>query len=127
MLKEIVLVSLGGALGALARWQVTLYGKSWNVRWEFPVATLGINTLGSLLIGLLGCLLARGVMNPRLALLTITGFLGAFTTFSTFSLETMHLLRTAPWRAGLYIMLTNTLGFAATALAWWGTRTNGES
>ena len=91
-MRQLLLVAGGGALGALARVGITaMVQQIWGVR--FPVATLGINAMGSLVIGALYVLIAeRGLLHPDWRSAAMVGFLGAFTTFSTFSLETVTLL-----------------------------------
>ncbi len=93
-LTSCVLVGAGGFLGAVARYLVTL-GVSGAVRTPFPVATFLINVTGSFLIGVLGVLVARRMTaSPEVVRLALAvGFLGAFTTFSAFELETDVMLR----------------------------------
>lgn len=102
---KVALVGLLGAAGALARYGITtVVGER-----DLPVATLGINVVGSFLLGLL---VAWG--SPKVAPAVATGlgvgFLGAFTTFSTFAVETRLLDRPA---ATAYVVLTVALGIAA--------------
>jgi CrcB protein len=83
MTVEPVLVGLGGALGAVGRY---LVGRALD-DWRFPLPTLGVNVLGSFLLGLL---VAAGVGDRALALAGV-GFCGAFTTFATFSVDAVRL------------------------------------
>nr|WP_045235295.1 fluoride efflux transporter CrcB [Deinococcus pimensis] len=105
---------VGGALGALARFLVgalsaALVARSALAGW--PWATLGVNVLGSFLLSLLVTLVSRGLVDPRWRLWLGTGFLGAFTTFSTFSLEADDLARRGePGVAALYVVLSVGLG-----------------
>ena len=89
-----LLVGAGGFLGAVARYLATL-GVSGAVRTPFPLATFLINVSGSFLIGVVGVLVARRMTTSpetiRLAL--AVGFLGAFTTFSAFEMETDWMMR----------------------------------
>lgn len=107
-------VALGGALGASLRWGVglgalRLFGPG------FPVGTLAINVLGSLLMGVAAALAARGSL--PLAPLVMTGAIGGFTTFSAFSLETVALLeRGRAGLAALYAGLSVALSVGALAL-----------
>lgn len=116
MLTNLLHVVLGGGIGAGLRYltnvgALRLFGPG------FPVATLVVNILGSFLMGLLVELLAqRG--GQRLAPFLMTGVLGGFTTFSTFSLDTMTL-----WQRGetvlalVYVGMSVVLSLAAIALA----------
>lgn len=88
------MVALGGALGAVCRWQVGgLAQRHWigHLTWgHLPVGTLVVNVLGCLVLGALAGLSADAVP-PRWRLAVGTGFLGSFTTFSTFGVETVKL------------------------------------
>ncbi len=83
-------VGLGGALGAVARFAVQ---RVLSVYPAFPLATLTVNVLGSFFIGYLAALFLVRTDANDLRLFLVTGFLGAFTTFSTFSLETLQLFQ----------------------------------
>jgi CrcB protein len=106
----------GGALGTLARYGVTLaVGRRLGT--AFPWATAIVNVSGSLVIGLLAGFLARWHPHSTPRLLLMVGFLGAYTTFSTFSLDAAALWRDGQMgRALLYQFGSVTLGFAATML-----------
>lgn len=108
-------VAGGGALGALARYGLSLFLHHWLGR-GFPWGTLAANVLGSFLIGLLAVLLVeRLASGPEARALILIGFLGSFTTFSSFSLETWHLVENGlVLRAGLNIGLNLILCLAAT-------------
>lgn len=92
MLSTILAVGVGGSLGALARlgvanWVMAMWPKA------FPLATLAVNLLGCLIIGILyGLWLHRPEFSPLLRQGLLIGFLGAFTTFSTFSLDALRLM-----------------------------------
>ena len=85
------LVFVGGGLGAMARYFVTvnLAGKLGN----FPIGTFAANILGSFLMGLAVGIIAGRASLENFRLLAAVGFLGGFTTFSTFSAETLNLLQ----------------------------------
>lgn len=89
---NILAIAMGGALGAVLRYLVSTGTYGWLGR-GFPYGTLVVNVLGSLAIGLLSELfLQRMLVSPETRAALLVGLLGAFTTFSTFSLETINLL-----------------------------------
>lgn len=93
MIEKMILVAAGGAAGAVCRYLVSLV----PVKADFPVMTFVTNLAGAFLIGLIVGLAAnRWSESPRLVLFLKTGFCGGFTTFSTFSLETVQLLEKMP-------------------------------
>ncbi|MDH3327022.1 MAG: fluoride efflux transporter CrcB [Gammaproteobacteria bacterium] len=89
---NLIAIAVGGAFGAVARyassiWVYSVLGRS------FPFGTLVVNVAGSFVMGLLAVLLIeRMVAGPELRAFIMIGFLGSFTTFSTFSLETVNLI-----------------------------------
>jgi len=77
----------------------------------FPLGTLLVNLIGCLIIGLLSGIFGHFVIQPNIRLLVFTGFLGGFTTFSAFGLETFNLFKDSEIRAGiLNILITNIAG-----------------
>ncbi|MDA8100132.1 MAG: fluoride efflux transporter CrcB [Nitrospiraceae bacterium] len=109
-----LIIGTGGFLGAIVRYAVGLWiGQRWGR--TFPLGTLVINVSGSFLIGLLMPLLTeRLIVNPQWRLLLVVGFLGAYTTFSTFEYETGALLNDGEWLyAGANIVLSVVVGFVA--------------
>jgi len=87
---KILFVMLGGSLGALSRYGVSLLAASF-LGSRFPWGTLIVNLSGCFLIGLSFSLAERSsFMNPSMRLFFVTGYLGALTTFSTFALETVN-------------------------------------
>jgi CrcB protein len=91
-LLQIMAIAGGGALGALGRFWVST-GVYRILGRDFPWGTMAVNTLGSFLMGLLFVLfLERLAAGPEVRAALTVGFLGAFTTFSTFSLETLVLV-----------------------------------
>lgn len=93
-MSKILLIGLGGGLGAIARYWLSAYVQQATHTATFPIGTLVVNTLGCFIIGLLSYLAdVRGMFTPEMRMLTFTGFLGGFTTFSTFGNETLALVR----------------------------------
>lgn len=94
-------VAIGGAFGAMARYGVSVAFA--GAHWKFPVATLVVNVGGSFAIGVLYVLIVeKGVLPPVWRHALMIGFLGAFTTFSTFSIESLHLLQIGQWQTALF-------------------------
>jgi CrcB protein len=117
-MKDILLVGVGGGLGALARYGLGLAVVRW-LGTGFPWATLAINVIGCLLIGmaLAGGPGPTGFLSRELRLLGVIGFLGAFTTFSTFGYETVSLLQAGkPLLAAGYVIASLVLGLGAVGL-----------
>jgi CrcB protein len=120
---DFVWVGLGGFAGANARyalgvWLVDRLGAS------FPFHTLLINVTGSLAVGVLLALFTdRLVVDPAWRLLLVVGFLGGYTTFSTYTFEALALAESGQWlAASWYILGSNGLGLLAVWLGWIGTR-----
>jgi CrcB protein len=112
--REITLVGLLGAAGALARYGI----GSWAGATSFPWPTLAINVAGSFLLGLV---LAAGPVKLDAQLTTglAVGFLGGFTTYSSFSTQTHALLRTDRTGAAIaYVALSVLAGLAAAAVGY---------
>lgn len=102
MLANVCAVALGGALGAVARYMVGLGVAAWGpaaALGGFPLATFIANVCGCFLIGVLSVFFAGESMQGKDAwrLFAITGIMGGFTTFSTFSLETVTLAQDGAW------------------------------
>jgi fluoride exporter len=111
MLKDLLIVSAGGGLGAALRY--LLYQLVKNE--PFPYGTLLINIAGSFAIGMiLAFSLRMGGLQENLRLFLATGICGGFTTFSAFSLENMQLLQAGRYNAAfLYILLSVACGLTA--------------
>lgn len=102
MLVNFLLVGFGAALGAMLRYGISVFVKS---KWKtnFPYATFFINITGSFLLGFL----VSAAIDPAWQLLLGTGFMGGYTTFSTFKVESMEL----KWKAN-YRVLFSYLGLS---------------
>ena len=107
ILAQLVWVATGGAVGAMARYGVSALMVNLG-RTQFPWATLLVNTGGSLLAGFL--LVALTQARPEQVgarLFAVVGFLGAFTTFSAFSVDTLLLVQAGDWRAAGFNVVLN--------------------
>lgn len=124
-LLEISLVALGGVLGALSRYGITLW-----VKWmlgppppgsdHFPYAVLGINVTGCFAIGYLFPLVRGQAIPPEVYYGLTAGFLGAFTTFSAFGLDTVDMVEKQDWGGAIAnVIFSLVLGFAAVCLGMW--------
>jgi CrcB protein len=114
MLQKLALLALAGALGTLARYGLAglaqkLCGAS------FPWGTLAVNIIGCFLAGLLWALFeTRWAVSGETRILILVGFMGAFTTFSAYILETSELVWASEWlHAAGNVALQNIVGFAA--------------
>lgn len=123
-MNHLLLVGLGGFLGAIARWKLGGWLLHLTVQEKFPYPTFAVNVAGCLAIGILAGLAERHDMFGQGArLFLFTGLLGGFTTFSAFGMETLFLLRRGePWVAALYIATSVVAGLVA---VWLGLRMTG--
>jgi CrcB protein len=105
---RVIVLSIGGTLGVNARYWL----GAWINRWtspQFPWATVAINVSGSFLVGFLTVALTRWMPHPNIRLMVITGFLGGYTTFSTFENDALTL-----WERGEGILMAaNLIGSVA--------------
>jgi CrcB protein len=123
-MSAVIAICIGACLGALARWQL---GLQFNSNGVLPWGTLYANLIGGYLIGVcVGVFQAMPDLDPVWRLLWVTGFLGALTTFSSFSAEVVNMLMTA--RYGLALgttslhlfgsLLFTLAGIKSVALLW---------
>lgn len=117
MLRQLLVIAAGGAVGAVGRYAVTglthrLFGAG------FPYGTLAVNVIGSFLIGYLFVLfIERLALGEIWRLMAVVGMLGSFTTFSTFSLETLILFQEGEYaRAAANVALSVVVCIGACAL-----------
>jgi CrcB protein len=106
MMRDLLLVSLGGAVGAGGRYLIT---HLMHLRWatHFPIGTLTVNVLGCLLIGVAVQASHATVLTVPARMLLVTGVLGALTTFSTFGHDTYHCWDAFGWKLALANILAN--------------------
>ena len=91
-MNKIFLLFAGGGIGTLLRFTISGWtNKQFGT--EFPFGTLAVNLIGCLIIGVLAGINEKGFLEEEMKLLLFTGLLGGFTTFSSFSLESLQLFR----------------------------------
>lgn len=119
---QFLAIALGGALGALMRYWVS--GMLNNAEHRMPWGTLTCNVVGSFLMGVCFVLiLEKSRLDPEMRPLLMVGFMGAFTTFSTFSMETVAMLQEGHvMSAAIYILLSVLLCITALSAGLWITR-----
>jgi CrcB protein len=117
---NVLFVIIGGGAGALFRYLTTLlclrfFGTG------FQFGTVLVNLAGCFLIGVAMAIAERGTMlTPAMRLLFVTGFLGGFTTFSTFAWESVHALRSASFAtAALHVLVSNVAGLGLAFVGFW--------
>jgi CrcB protein len=117
-MREWLLVGVGGFVGSVVRYALVLAAARTRMAASFPLGTLVVNALGCLALGLvLGAAEARGALAPATRAFLVVGVLGGFTTFSAFSGETFHLLRSgAVTTAFASVALQVMLGLGAVAI-----------
>lgn len=113
-MTQLVYIALGGAIGAVSRFGLSLailrYAES-----GFPWGTLAVNVLGSFLAGILWAILGQTEGQQRMNALFMIGVLGAFTTFSAFSVESLRLYEDGRTMMAVANVLANNLGALAAA------------
>ena len=119
-MKLILIVGIGSFIGGICRYLLSTLIQA-RVISEFPYATLTVNLVGCFVIGCLFGLAERWQLGIEWRLLLVTGLLGGFTTFSAFSVETFHLIKTGhAWMAIVYVLTSVLVGLCLTGLgAWW--------
>lgn len=115
-----IMIMAGGSVGALSRYLVAGFAQK-LANGAFPVGTLVVNIVGCLLMGVAGAIFAGPhLIREEYRMALLVGFLGAFTTFSTFGAETFSLANAGQFRlAAANILLSNGLGLVA---VWFGYR-----
>jgi CrcB protein len=122
---KLLLIAAAGAAGTLARYGLGHAVQAW-VGSRFPWGTLTVNLIGCFVFGIVWALVEYRVgLDTQARLIILTGFLGAFTTFSTFGFETAQMIQARQWFAVAgNLILHNILGVAAVLVAialvrWW--------
>lgn len=114
MLQNLIALSLGAVLGAIARFTVTHFSSELSHHHGFPYGTLAVNIVGSFLAGFVLAYTHRNGHDDIVRLALVTGFCGAFTTFSAFSYETMEYFRQgAALTAVVNIVVNNVFSLGA--------------
>ena len=121
MIKDFLYIAAGGALGSVFRYAVSLLFRNFH---GFPWGTFSVNLFGSLLIGLcLGYFSRNANVGSGTALFLMVGFCGGFTTFSTFSKESLQLLQVGNYLGlFLYAICSVVFGMALVALGYYITK-----
>lgn len=103
---NVLAIFIGGGLGSISRYYLSLLMKTYSL--NFPVATLGVNVIGSLILGFTAALFWREThLHTTLKLAITVGFCGGLTTFSTFSWETFDLIKNGEYLlAGIYAFVS---------------------
>ncbi|HZE60218.1 MAG TPA: fluoride efflux transporter CrcB [Burkholderiales bacterium] len=112
---KMLLVAAGGAVGSMARYQIGAWVLARTETWSFPLGTFIVNVLGCLIAGvLIGVAEYRDFLTLELRLLLFTGFLGGFTTFSAFGVETVALIERGQFGMAIgYVAASVVCGIAA--------------
>ena len=116
MIRELFAVGLGGAAGSIVRYMLSVWLLGGHTLLGFPAGTFTVNAAGSLLIGIL----LEATSSETLGWLLIVGFCGGLTTFSTFSADTVRLLRAGCYNAAaIYVALSVAVCIVFAALGMW--------
>ena len=116
-MNKLLLVALGGLLGTLCRYALSTWVDA-RSRSSFPYGTLAVNLLGCFIAGFLFPLLEQAAVAPELRLAVFTGFLGGFTTFSAYGLQTFALANDGMLSlAALNVLVSNATGLG---MVWVG-------
>ena len=119
---RLLLLSLAGAAGTLARYGVYEFCTKLVSRtgWQLPIATLTVNILGSFLFGLIWAMWDQQRLSTSTRIILLSGFMGAFTTFSSFAFDTGDLIARHNYPgAAANILANNILGIAAFFVGLW--------
>jgi CrcB protein len=121
-MQQVLLIAIGGSLGAVARYGLSTFVYH-TTRETFPWGTFVVNLTGSFLIGVLIELFDSAIIPSEWRSFITIGFLGAYTTFSTYTLETVNLLRDGELKlAAFNIFASNLIGIAFVVLGIYSSR-----
>lgn len=120
MIRNLLLVGLGGGIGSMIRYLCQRWFGMMPGLQGIPLGTFVVNIAGCLIIGILFGLFIRQPMNESRYLLLITGFCGGFTTFSSFTLEGNEMLKNE--RFGLFFLYMGASVILGLAATWLGIR-----
>lgn len=114
MVRNLLMVFIGGGIGSMIRYAVQMFMHERIVAYNFPWATFTVNIVGSLLIGVFYAMSAKFNMSGELRLLLTAGLCGGFTTFSTFSNDCVEMFRQGDAIVcAIYIILSIIMGISA--------------
>ena len=109
-MSNLLILGLGGFLGAISRYLLSDYVQNLFRQTNFPYGTLAVNILGCFVLGLLTHAAgARGLLDAQTRLFLMVGFVGAFTTFSTFGYETLRFIQDGAWGLAIGNTLLNVI------------------
>ncbi|MBF0300107.1 MAG: fluoride efflux transporter CrcB [Oligoflexia bacterium] len=109
-MEKIILISIGGAIGALSRYGITVLSVGMFGD-KFPIGTLFVNLLGCFLVGISFALGSeKGIISPHMRFFIVTGFLGALTTFSAFGIDSINLSMNGMTDKALINIFLNNVG-----------------
>ena len=124
-LVVLLVIAVGGAIGSVCRYLMAS-GVQKVAHFAFPIGTLTVNIIGSMIVGLISGYIMNMQTHPLIRPALIVGFCGGFTTFSTFSFETFGLIDGGEWgRALLYAVASVVACVGGAALGFVATRAHG--